>query len=126
VNTADSERLMTIADLSVILGIPIDTLTAGGTAVLDQPATGSVDTSAIAVTRSKPGWLDRPMSDLRTAGSPWPTSNGARRPDGKPQVAPVRSFTTACATGIRAADSAAKRMCEPSTRTVARPRSSSS
>jgi excisionase family DNA binding protein len=26
VNTADSERLMTIADLSVMLGIPIDTL----------------------------------------------------------------------------------------------------
>jgi hypothetical protein len=58
VTTTDSKRLITIRELSAMLGV--STLsTAGGTVVLDQPATASVDTSATAAARSKPGWPGR-------------------------------------------------------------------
>jgi hypothetical protein len=58
-------RLMTIADLSTMLGAPIDTLYGWRHRGEGPRATASAATFAIAAPASRPGWRSRP-----TAGSP--------------------------------------------------------
>ena len=56
------ERLITIADLSTILGCRLTPSTAGAIAGKAQGATASAATFAIAAPASRPGWRNRPTA----------------------------------------------------------------
>ncbi len=61
------ERLLTIRELSELLGVPVDSLSGGAVAARVRRATRSGGTFATVVLRLSPGW--RPCSMKRSAWS---------------------------------------------------------
>ena len=61
-NEVVDERLMTIADLSTMLGVPIDTLYGWRHRGEGPGRTASTATFAIAAPASRPGWRNKPTA----------------------------------------------------------------
>jgi hypothetical protein len=111
---------MTIAELSAMLGVPIDTLYAGVIAVKALGATASAATFAIAAPASRPGLRSRP-----TAVIPHGSRRVAhierrriRQPDESGRVRVITRY--GCAIATRAEGSTAKPRCDWSMPSVVR------
>jgi hypothetical protein len=108
-NQIADERLMTITDLSMMLGVPVDTpSTAGVIVVKVRRATASAATFAIAAPASRLGWRSRLTAVHHRGSRAWPTSSGVVFSGVTVRAAFESLPDTECAIGTGAESSTAK------------------
>ena len=110
-NDVADERLMTIADLSMMLGVPIDTLYGWRHRGEGPRGTASAATFAIAAPASRPRWRSRPTAVHHHGSRAWPTSSDVAFCGGTARAAFESLPDTECAIGTRAESSTAKPRC---------------